>query len=229
MLTEPIASARSRTAYLTALTSFAHSIECPTADVTAVVSTASGDQFSYIDNLPKSDDWQHLPADLGARCPVMQHLKRSSAPVAWSADTYARHGVSDIHGAISSLGLNAGLSVCLRVGRVSFIVSTHTDRQLSPRHTSYMSSRLVQFAAAAMAGADGLLFNLTDTEKMRPMTALELEALRHASDGLSVEAISSRLNLSMDDTRSVLTAASLTLGCAKFQAATAKAHRLIII
>lgn len=224
---EPIFATKTPDEFRQALISFSESLDFPTCDVTAFIKRKDSEieDMIYVTHLPNADEWQSLPPGLGARCPVMQHCKVSTAPISWGAATYAHDDIRDIYDIVSSLGLRAGVCQALHLPGICFQVSLHTDRHVAPRHHRFFSQQLSLFASAAMAAASQVLFKVDADLNTQQLTLIELDALRWIGDGLSVESTAAKLNLSVSDAMHIIDLATRTLGCHDMHGAAATIRR----
>jgi len=150
-------------------------------------------------------------------CPVSQHCKRSSTPIAWDRRDYIAHGVADSWDHQVRFGYGAGIAIAshLPFGR-HFFFGLDSDRPLptQPR----VLERLIKEVHMLMHHAQDVAFELLapearDAQKGDPLNAFEIEALRWSMDGQSPAEIGELMNLAEAHVRFHLQNAVLKLGC----------------
>lgn len=183
-----------------------------------------------VDNLPQSDEWRSIDPALFPLCPVMQHCKFQSTPVAWNSKTYTSRGLTKVFDAFSIFGLKSGICVSVHLPRRRFLqVSLHSQSDRPTTAYASMLPELQSFAAHAIAPAVDIFGLNTFGAQAPQLTPIEQEALRWAVDGMSVADISDRLQLSESTTAHILKIAQETLGCPTVEAAAFRALGLGII
>lgn len=226
-----IAEARTESDFLAELSRFAAGLGFGTCDAAAFHDTGpSVTLLGVVDNIPKHSDWM-ATGELGRLCPVQQHCRTRSDPVVWGSRTYRDSGVRLLYDVCSSLGLASGISIAAHLlgGRIMQL-SAHTDRDLSAGLSDASVVREFQhFTWHAMLSARRLFLPVQFGDEFRAMTELEKELLRLAGADLPIDAIASRLNLSMADAMSCQATAVASLRCASPKEAALVAYTAGII
>jgi DNA-binding CsgD family transcriptional regulator len=226
-----VLGARTETDLLHHLERLAHRWDFGSCDATAFI---QGDDAPHktmiVDNLPQSDEWRSIDPALFPLCPVMQHCKFQSTPVAWNSNTYTSRGLSRVFDAFSIFGLRSGVCVSVHLPRRRFLqVSLHSQSNRSTSDYRALLPELQSFAAHAIAPAADIFGLSTFCDQLPELTSIEMEALRWAADGLQACDIADRLQISESTATHVLQIARETLGCPNIEAAAFRAIGLGII
>jgi DNA-binding CsgD family transcriptional regulator len=226
-----VLGARTEADLLQHLERLAHRWDFGSCDATAFI---QGDDSPHktiiVDNLPQSDEWRSIDPALFPLCPVMQHCKFQSTPVAWNSNTYTSRGLSRVFDAFSIFGLRSGICVSVHLPRRRFLqISLHSQVDRHTRAYSALLPELQSFAAHAIAPAVDIFGLSTLGDQLPELTSIEKEALRWAADGMPTSDIADRLQISESTAAHVLRIAQETLGCPNAEAASFRAIGLGII
>lgn len=226
-----VLGARTEGDFLQHLVRLAHRWDFGSCDATAFIQGNDAPHKTIIvDNLPKSDEWRSIDPSLFPLCPVMQHCKFQSTPVAWNSDTYATRGLSRVYDAFSIFGLRSGICVSVHLPHRRFLqVSLHSHRDRPVAAYRELLPELQSFSAHAIAPAVEIFGLSTLGDHIPELSFIEKEALRWAADGMPVGDIADRLNIGESTATHVLRIAQETLGCPNIEAAAFRAIGLGII
>ena len=142
--------------------------------------------YHAIHNLPAQYNSQFEDSNRAQRCPVAQHCKQSSRPIAWNQRTYTAAGMGELWESQAMHGLRAGVAVAwhLPQGR-HFLIGVDCDQPL-PRdraEVSRLAAELQLFGAHAQDAALRLLVPSQPPDPEPRLSARELEMLRWTMDG----------------------------------------------
>ncbi len=187
-------------------------------------------EFICVDNIG-DPSWAALDPSLGKRCPVMQHCRRSSYPIAWGAANYRDPAVADLYDLVASMGLRAGVSVASHFpdGRhFAFCVHTDAGPAIGGRHLAFAQPKLELYAVYALDAAFRLLLP-PERSNVGELAARDVEALRYALDGWSGRMLADRFNMADAACRDWLGRVAAKLDCGNVRQAALKARRIGIL
>jgi hypothetical protein len=218
------------TSYLGEMARVAHALDLSCCDTTVFkLNDASGRAALVIDNIPASDEWRSLDEDLGRRCPVMQHCKRSPTPVAWNSTTYRRSDVISLYDVCSAVGLCSGVTVAMHLPHKGVLVqfSMHSDRNLPLPVLHALIPTLQLWGVSALSANEDLL--LGRPHHAYQLTTVEVNALKLALCLTGLADIAAELGISIDLTDHVLRQAASKLNQSTARLAAIEAFHLGII
>jgi len=129
-----------------------------TVTVMAAIDSLRGEtEFLNIHNAPAA--YEHLLNDFeGGRCdPVMQHCKRSSVPIVWDRNTYARAGQVDKWEEQSRYGYSTGLALALHLPRgLHYMIGVDRDGPL-PKDSAEVTRMVAELQLFASMGQEAAL------------------------------------------------------------------------
>lgn len=221
-------NARDVDAYKACIVRFTQSIGFRTVDALTVLDQRDGTSvFTIVDNID-NPCWSTLDPSLGKRCPVMQHIRRSSYPIVWGSANYRDPAVSDLYDLVSPMGLRSGISIASHLpdGR-HFAFCVHTDRDLpvNGSHLSFVLQKLELYSVYALDAAFRLLMP-PERRNVGELAVREVEALRYAFDGWSSRMLADRFNMAETSCQEWLDGIATKLDCCHVRQAALKARRI---
>lgn len=214
---------------------FAHNLGFSTVSATAVQDQTLGrSHFEGVDNIPQSFTEHFEDTALWQVDPVAQHCKRSSVPIVWDQDTYARTGLAEKWEEQAAYGFKTGLAVALHMpeGR-HFVIGVDRDSELPKDSTlTRMVADLQLFAVYAQESAWRLLMPEPISAAQGLATRLtprELECLRWTMEGKTAWEVGAILSITERTAVLHLNNAMRKLDCASKHQAVLKALRLGLI
>jgi DNA-binding CsgD family transcriptional regulator len=165
----------------------AHRLGFDTVSAMVVIDRSGGPgDFHTLHNSPASYSAEFEDFEQGRRCPVMQHCKHSSLPIAWDQHTYTAAGLGAMWEAQAAHGFHSGIALALHLphGR-HFLIGVDRDHALpdSCAELTRITAELQLFAVHAQEAALRLMGpQATSVDRPAP-TARELEALRWTMEG----------------------------------------------
>ena len=142
--------------------------------------------FHTLHNSPASYSAEFEDFEQGRRCPVMQHCKHSSRPIAWDRHTYTDVGLGAMWEAQAAHGFHSGIALALHLPRGRhFLIGVDRDHALpdSGAELTRITAELHLFAVHAQEAALRLMGpQPTFVDRPAP-TARELETLRWTMEG----------------------------------------------
>lgn len=229
-----IASARDVGTFKRRLGEFANQLDFPLFNATLVVEQpAARANVVVLGNAPETFADANLDVEAGARDPVLQRLKATSAPFAYDQAMYVNHSAGDLWEEQAAHGYKSGIALALHMsGGRHFILGVDREDPLpaNPDYVIRLMADLQLLAVFAQETAVRLLMPQmpTDTE-MPALSAREMEVLKWTLAGKSSSVIGQLLNISLSTVNYHLKMAMRKLGVAtKHQAAT-KAQGLGLI
>lgn len=214
--------------YKSCVVQFTQSIGFGTMDAMTVLDDSAGiPEYTRVENI-NDPNWATIDPAYGKRDPVMQHLKRSSYPIAWGAANYRDPSVEEGYEVVASMGLRSGISVASHFpdGR-HFVLSVHADKDISTASRQFAQAlpQLELYAVYALDAAFRLLMP-AERSNVGELAMREIEALRYASDGWSSRMLASRFNLGERICERWLASIAAKLDCGNVMHAALKARRI---
>lgn len=228
---QSILSAKTVDELTATLVRLSHSIGMAHATGTVVRDiSATQSEFTSFGTFPNGYEQHFHDYALGKSDPVMQWLKRSSLPLIWGADYYARHSQLSQWETMDQFGLSEGISVAMHMpggrhfifgvdgpDKISASASVRTELlgkiQLWMVHIEAACQKLGGAYASAQAPAVVVL------------TERELDILRWSSEGKTAWEIGVILSLSERTVQKYIDAAVSKLDCTSKMQAVARALR----
>ena len=169
------------------------------------------------DYMPTFDDPDGARLD-----PVLQHCKRSSAPIAWDQRTYVAAGRMDFWEHQAAFGYRSGIGVAIHLPRGRhFALGFDSDERSCASRKAMLGLTLdfVMFASYAQAAAFDLCLPYAEGRNESVIAAGELDALRRSIDGLSDWEVGNAMGISETEVLLRVRRAMMKLGCAtKYEA-----------
>ncbi len=217
--------------YKSCIARFAQRIGFRTVDALTVLDRGPGQsEFICVDNIG-DPGWGALDPGLGKRCPVMQHCRRSSYPIAWGAANYRDPALTDLYDLVASMGLRSGVSVASHFpdGRhFAFCVHTDAGPAVDDRQLAFALPKLELYAVYALDAAFRLLLP-PERSNVGELVARDIEALRYALDGWSGRMLADRFNMADAACRDWLGRVAAKLDCGNVRQAALKARRIGVL
>ena len=186
--------------------------------------------FHTLHNSPASYKDEFQDREQGRRCPVMQHCKRSTLPIAWDQHTYTAAGLGPMWEGQAAHGFRTGIALAmhLSLGRHFFI---GIDRQQplpgDAAELTRLAAELQLFAVHAQDAALRLMGPHQQAgEPPTPPTARELETLRWTMEGKTAWEVGRILGISEQTVARHLHNATRKLDAVNKHQAVIKALRL---
>jgi DNA-binding CsgD family transcriptional regulator len=174
-------------------------------------------EFLGIHNAPPDYAPYYNDRKASISCPVSQHCKRFSTPIAWDQRDYVAHGVPDCWDHQAPFGYRTGISIATHMpfGR-HFFFGFDSDRPMPTKPSTL--EQVIKDVRMLMYHAQDVAFEILapetrQAEKGQALNAFELEALRWSIDGKSPGEVSELMNLAEPHVRFHLQNAILKLGC----------------
>ena len=162
-----------------------------------------------------------------ARDPVMQHLRTSSVPIAWNADTYRSKGEAAMFEPMGDFGVRSGVALALHLahGR-HFVVGFNWQDDAAPADPAVLTT--LQACAVFAEPAFFRVWNGLETAQWdaSSLTARELECLYWVGRGHTDGSIGALMGRSGRSVEKRLQSASRKLGTANRTEAAVLATRL---
>lgn len=229
-----IASARDVSTFKRRLGEFAHQLDFPLFNATLVVEQpAARANVVVLGNAPEAFGESTVDVDSGARDPVLQRLKATSAPFAYDQAMYVNHSAGDLWEEQAAHGYKAGIALALHMsGGRHFILGVDREDPLpqNPDNVIRMMADLQLLAVFAQETAVRLLMpQMPAIMDVPALSAREVEVLKWTLVGKSNQVIGQLLNISLSTVNFHLRAAMDKLGVASKHQAAAKAQSLGLI
>jgi DNA-binding CsgD family transcriptional regulator len=200
----------------------------------ATVIERSGEEprFVCLDNMPR--DYVPLADDAGRMKsdPVVQHCKRSSVPIVWSQETYARHGLGEQWEQQKPFGYGCGIALALHLphGRHFLFGLNREDALLeAPADLTRAVADAQLFAVHAYEASARLVSMPAVVVEVPALTPRELECLRWTMEGKTAWEVGMLLGISERTAVLHVNNAAHKLDCASKHQAVIKAMRLGLI
>ena len=169
----------------------------------------------------------------GARLdPVLQHCRRSSAPIVWDQRTYVSAGRMDFWDHQAAFGYRSGIAVAIHLPRYRhFAFGFDSDeRSCAPKKAVLgLSLDFLKFVSYAQAAAFDLCQPYEGSRNANVIATGELDALRRSIDGLSDWEIGNAMGISESEVLLRLRRVQMKLGCATKYEAGLRAIRLGLV
>jgi DNA-binding CsgD family transcriptional regulator len=229
-----IASARDVSTFKRRLGDFAHQLDFPLFNATLVVEQpAARANVVVLGNAPEAFGDATVDVDSGARDPVLQRLKATSAPFAYDQAMYVNHSAGDLWEEQAAHGYKAGIALALHMsGGRHFILGVDREDPLpqNPDNVIRMMADLQLLAVFAQETAVRLLMpQMPAVMDVPALSAREVEVLKWTLVGKSNQVIGQLLNISLSTVNFHLRSAMDKLGVASKHQAAAKAQSLGLI
>jgi DNA-binding CsgD family transcriptional regulator len=229
-----IASARDVSTFKRRLGDFAHQLDFPLFNATLVVEQpAARANVVVLGNAPEAFGDATVDVDSGARDPVLQRLKATSAPFAYDQAMYVNHSAGDLWEEQAAHGYKAGIALALHMsGGRHFILGVDREDPLpqNPDNVIRMMADLQLLAVFAQETAVRLLMpQMPAIMDLPALSAREVEVLKWTLVGKSNQVIGQLLNISLSTVNFHLRSAMDKLGVASKHQAAAKAQSLGLI
>ena len=179
------------------------------------------------DYMPTFDDPNGAKLD-----PVLQHCKRSSAPIVWDQKTYVTAGRMDFWDHQAAFGYQSGVGVAIHLphGRHFALGFDSDKRSCAPRKAMLgLTLDFLMFASYAQAAAFDLCVPYEGGSNANVIAVGELDALRRSIDGLSDWEVGNAMGISETEVLLRVRRAMQKLGCATKYEAALRAIRLGLI
>ena len=228
-----VLGSRSREDFRDRIVAFAQDLGFQTVTAAVVIDHTLGtSEFIGVDNAPTAYREAHGKAENGRRDPVMQHCKRSSVPILWDRDTYAREGQADKWEEQARFGYRYGVALALHLpeGR-HFLMGVDRDRPLeggADARTRVVAD-LQLFAVHAQDAANRILAPSLALPGAPALTPRELETLRWTMEGKTAWEVGALLGITERTAALHLNNATHKLECVNKHQAVLKALKLRLI
>ena len=179
------------------------------------------------DYMPTFDDPDGMRLD-----PVLQHCRRSSAPIVWDQRTYVDAGRMDFWDHQAAFGFRSGIGVAIHLphGRHFALGFDSAARSCMPRRTKLgLMLDFQMFASHAQAAAFELCLPYPGGRTENVIATGELDALRRSIDGLSDWEVGNAMGISETEVLLRVRRAMTKLGCATKYETALRAIRLGLI
>lgn len=204
-----------------------------TVSVTLVVDQPVGyPEFFSVDNTPPAYRAHFMDRAVGRICPVSQHCKRSSLPLAWDQATYVKAGRADVWEMQAQYGYRVGMSTALHLPKgLHVMVGVDRDQSLPdrPAQLARMTADLQLFATYAQEVAVRLLLPSSATPESLSLTTRELECLKWTMEGKTAWEVGRILGIAENTVIRHTHHATQKLGCTSKHHAVVKALRVGLI
>jgi len=190
-------------------------------------------KFTSLANVPESYRHHYNNPSNGQRCPVMQHCKVQSVPIAWDQTTYAEKGLGELWETQARFGYQCGVSLPLHLpeGR-HFVLGVVRDQALpqSLMAMTHIVAALHFFAVHVQESAWRLHDGGTASAEIDSrLTARELECVRWTMEGKTAWEVGRILNIAENTAVRHLYNATRKLGCVSKHHAVIQALRQRLI
>ena len=177
--------------------------------------------------MPTFDDHDGAKSD-----PVLQHCKRSSAPIVWDQRTYVSAGRMDFWDHQAAFGYQSGIAAAIHLPRGRhFAFGFDSDERscVSKKAMLGLTLDFQMFISYAQAAAFDLCVPYAGSRNEDAIAAGELDALRRSIDGLSDWEVGNAMGISETEVLLRVRRAMMKLGCATKYEAALRAIRLGLI
>jgi len=170
-------------------------------------------------------------AERQKRCPVMQHCKHSSIPLAWDQSTYVATGSGDLWEEQAAFGYRTGIITALHLPKGRHYAFGVDRPQPLPRATRQLTGLIadVQLFAVYASEAMGRLVGDSNVEDGPKLARRELECLSWTMEGKTAWEVAQILKVAESTVVCYLRNAARKLGCSGKHQAVARAMRLGLI
>jgi DNA-binding CsgD family transcriptional regulator len=189
--------------------------------------------FEIVENTPAGYIEVSRDFELGLRCPVMQHVKRSHRPIVYDRATYLRAGAIDLWEVQAPFGYKAGVVLALHLpeGRHLVLgVDRDQDVPMDEAERLRLLGTLHLLAVHTVEPALKFLGGVAATDREPPhLTRREQEILRWTASGKSTWVIGKIMSLSESTVNFHLRNAMCKLKCNSKHVAAHRASTLGLI
>ncbi len=226
-----IASARDVPTFKKRLGEFAQRLDFPLFGAMLVVDQPGAPPSVVgLDNAPDEFAETVHNAQVGARDPVLQRLKATSAPFVYDQGLYVNHSAGEMWEEQAPFGFKTGIALAMHMsGGRHFVLGVDRPDPLPADNNAVfrMMADLQLFAAYAQETAVRLLMPQAPTGATVPaLSAREVEVLKWTFAGKSNQVIGQLLSISLSTVNFHLRTAMTKLGVASKHQAAAKANSL---
>ena len=179
------------------------------------------------DYLPTFDELSGAQLD-----PILQHCKRSAAPILWDQRTYLSAGRTDFWDHQAAFGYRSGIAVAIHLPRGRhFAFGFDSDaRSCAPKKAVLgLTLDFLMFVSHAQAAAFDLCLPYPGSSNENVIAPGELDALRRSIDGLSDWEVGNAMGISEKEVLLRVRRAMTKLGCTTKYEAALRAIRLGLV
>lgn len=217
-----------------ALVRFANSLDFKTITAMLVLDQSQApSEFYVVDNTPPAYLEAYYEPVFMELDPVMQHCKRSSHPIIWDQQTYAKQNAGVLWEQQARHGYHQGIALALHFpgGKHFFLGIDRDQASLRTRRAAEDEVASAKaFAAHAFETAAHLFAPNSEADTPRePLTNLEIEILRWSMDGYSLRDIADIMRFSESAVAALSNSAIYKLRCCTKYQAVIKAIRLALL